>query len=213
MQVSTILDDVRTQLFDPAPGVGWTDPELMTYLNEALTATAFVKPDCYVVETPFTLAAGMIQNLPSDGVALIDVPRNSPNGRVVTQVDKELLDESNRFWPAGTMQAQVEHYTEDPRNPRRFVVFPPNNGAGVVDLIYGAVPPTVTYDAEELSIPDSYQHALTVFVLSKCYSKASARQSPQKAQDFMKQWGQMLGMKSQAQIAIAPKVDASPGTT
>lgn len=210
INASTILDTVTTTLLDAAERT-WKPSEKLAYLNEALRATAFAKPDFYVVQLALTLAAGEQQNCPADAVAFIDVPRNT-GGRIVTQVDKGLLDESNRFWPAATQEAVVEHYTFDPRNPRRFVVSPPNNGAGIVDLIYGAIPPQVMYATEEIDVPASYETPLVQFVLGKCYAKNSKRQDLSKSTACMQQWGTLLGVKSSAQSAVAPKVAAQPGT-
>jgi hypothetical protein len=209
---ATILDSASTTLLDTAHRT-WPEDELIGYLNEALRATAFVKPDIYTLEIPFALAAGIIQTLPADGTALIDVPRNSPAGRVVTQVDKSLQDEAYRFWPSATQEPTVEHFTADPRNPLRFSVFPPNDGTGVVDLVYGAVPPQINYAAEEMSVPDSYEHILVNFVLGKAYEKNTKRQDLTKASGYIAQWRQLLGLKSQAQIAVSPHVASSPGTT
>ena len=219
---TTVLDEVSGILLDVAHRT-WSSDELLRYLNEAMRATALVKADFYVVETAMTLDPGPQQNLPGDAVALIDVPRNTynpdasaldgSNGRVITQVDKTLLDESNRFWPAGTRERTVEHYTEDPRNPRRFVVFPPNDGTGVVDVIYGAVPPQIMYVTEELEVVDAYQPVLVDYTLARAYQKNSKRQDLTKSASYMQSWGQKLGLKSNTQIAVAPKVASEPGTT
>lgn len=211
INASTILESVTITLLDTAERT-WGPSEKLRYLNEALRATAFVKPDMYVVELARTLAVGEAQQLPDDAVALFDIPRNT-GGRVVTQVDKGLLDESNRFWPASTKVAVVEHFTYDPRYPRRFVVFPPNNGAGVVDINYGAVPPQVMYATEDIDVPASYETALIQFVLGKCYAKNSKRQDLSKSAACMQQWGSLLGVKSNAQNAASPKVAAQPGTS
>lgn len=210
IQASTILDEAAVTLLDVA-GRTWTPSDLLGYLNEAMRVTAGAKPDFYVIEAPVTLAVGVIQMLPADGITLVDVPRNT-GGRIVTQVDKTLLDESNRFWPAATKQAQVEHFTTDPRNPLRYTVFPPNNGAGVVDLVYSAVPPQIMYAAEELPVLDSYQSALFNFVLAKAYQKNSKRQDLSKSSGYMAQWGQLIGLKASGQAASASKVAAQPGT-
>lgn len=211
LNAAAILDSVSTTLLDRAQRT-WGAEEKLSYLNEALRATAFVKPDFYVLQIVHTLAAGEQQECPADAVALVDVPRNT-GGRIITQVDKALLDESNRFWPAATREVVVEHFTEDPRNPRRFVVFPPNDGTGQVDLIYGAVPPQVNYSDEEIEVPASYEAALIEYVLGKCYAKNTKRQDLSKAAACRQQWGSLLGVKSNAQIAVAPKVAAQPGTT
>ncbi|MBP7597684.1 MAG: hypothetical protein KA738_02810, partial [Pseudoxanthomonas sp.] len=75
VSVDTILDSVSVTLLDTARRT-WSRAELLGYLNEALRATAFVKPDMYPVRDFVTLAAGIAQELPADGVALIDATDN-----------------------------------------------------------------------------------------------------------------------------------------
>lgn len=208
---ATIIDEASVLLLDTANRT-WSRDELLGYLNEALRATAFVKPDLYTTELFVQLTAGVLQKLPDDGLALIDITRNS-SGRIITQVDKDLLDESNRFWPAGTQEAVIEHYTADPRNPRRFTVFPPSDGTSMVELLYGAVPPQIMYDTEEIPVPDSYQTTLLSFTMCKAYEKNAKRQDLTKSASYFQRWGQLLGLKSQAQVAISPKVASQPGTT
>lgn len=212
MLASDIIDPARIELFDPLPGIGYTNDELRDYLNQALRATAFVKPDMYPVQEFMTLAAGVLQELPADGVALFDVVRNA-NGRVVTQVDKGLLEEANRFWPAATQETTIEHYTADARNPRRFQVFPPSDGTSSVEVLYGAVPPQLNYDEQELLVPDSYQQALLSFVIGKALSKPGPRQDMARSGAAMAQWSAMLGIKTQAQRVVAPRTAAEPGVT
>jgi hypothetical protein len=211
MIVSDLLDPVSRTLLDTAHRT-WSLSDLMGYLNEALRATAFVKPDMYVVQAAFTPVAGVLQQLPSDGVAFMNITRNlTGRKRVVTQVDDGLLEEANRFWPAATEQAEVEHYTADPRVPLRFRVFPPASGTGSVELVYGAVPPQLVYEAEDLPVPDSFQTVLTDFVYSRAYAKNSKKQDLSKASFYMQSWAAKVGLKSQAQIAVAPHVTQSPG--
>lgn len=219
IQASVILDEAAALLLDKAHRT-WTADDLLSYLNEAMRTTAGAKADFYVVENPTMLVEGIVQDLPSDGIVLIDIPRNTyqlnsggvNRPRVITQVDKTLLDEVNRFWPSGTQESVVEHFTFDPRNPRRYAVFPPNDGTGLVDLVYSATPPQIMYSAEELVVPDSYQTALLNFVMGKAYLVNSKRQDLAKSNGFMAQWGQLLGLKAQGQAAIGPKVSSEPGT-
>lgn len=213
MLASDIIGGVRSTLFDPAPGVGWSDSELIGYINEALRTTASVKPDMYTVRGFIALVAGEYQQLPADGIALLDVDRNSDasGGRVITQVDADILAESARFWPASTKQAQVEHYLADPRSPRRFRVFPPNDGTGVVNVVYGATPPALAAVGDTVPVSEAYQGALTAYTLSKAYSKPSTRADATKTQMYMAQWGQLVGLKSKGQVAVAPTVTDSPG--
>lgn len=208
---SVILSSARITLLDLAART-WSDDDLLDYLNEFLRTTAGVKPDFYTVQDYVALIGGDLQVIPADGVALIDITENA-DGRVITQADFKLLQESNRFWPRGTRESTVENFAADPRNPRRFVVSPPNDGTGSVRLLYGAVPPQIMYADEEMPVSDSYQNAAINFVLAKCYAKNSQRQDIAKANSYMGQWAQFLGLKSQAQLAVSPKVASSPGTT
>lgn len=210
LTAAAIVVDGCATLLDTAL-VAWPLAERIEYLNEAIRATVFVKPDAYPVRGAVTPVAGTVQTLPSDGVALIDIPHNSGTGRVVTQVDLGLLQEADRYWPRGTQQAEVEHYAVDPRDARRYMVFPPNDGSGSLYLVYGAVPGALTSSSNLLPLPDSYQAALLAYVLSRCYAKNSKRQDLVKAQAYRAEWGQLLGLKSQAQIAVSPHVASSPG--
>lgn len=209
---SVILDSVAGTLLDRTHRT-WTFADLLGYLNEGLRATAFVKADMYTVQAYVPLVAGVLQELPADGIAFMDATRNEVGGRVVTQVDEGLLEEANRFWPNATQQAEVEHFTADPRNPRRFRVFPPNDGDGSIEVLYGAVPPELNYTdgSDEIPVADSYQNVLTNFVLAKAYTKNSKRQDLAKASWHTQQWAAALGLKSQSQVAVAPRVSQSPG--
>ncbi len=190
----------------------WSVPERIGYLNEAIRATIFVKPDAYPVRGEIPLAAGIVQVLPADGIALIDITHNTTGRkRVVTVVDLAMLQEVNRFWPAATQQAEVEHFATDPRDPRRFMCFPPNDGNGHVFGVYGGTPTALTSTSDSIPVPETYQAALTAYVLSRCYEKNSKRQDLAKSSMYRQQWGQSLGLKSQAQIAVAPHVSSSPG--
>jgi len=209
----TIFDSVSTTLLDVARST-WSHSDLVGYLNEALRATAFLKPDMYSVQGFFPLVVGIAQELPDGGIALIDVTDNEVSGRAVTPCDLSILQQENRFWPAATQEVDVENYAADPRTPRRYYVFPPNDGTGSVRITYGAVPLELTGSSgETLPVPDSYQSSLTNFVLAKCYGKNSKRQDLTKYAGYMNDWRMSLGLKSQAQVAVAPKLSQTPGVT
>lgn len=207
---------VRVTLID-ASKTTWSDAELLDYLNQAIRATCFEKPDTYTLRDEIGLVAGTEQTLPTDAIALLDIYRNSAgsggDGRVVTQVDEALLEEANRFWPAATQQTQVEHFTADPRDPRRFTVFPPNNGAGAVEVLYGAVPAAMATLSAQLPVADSYESPFRDFMLAYAYAKSTQRQDLAKTGYYMQSWARKLGIKTNAQMAYAPKVAAAPGTT
>jgi hypothetical protein len=209
LAASVILDGASLTLLD-VERVTWTEAELLGYLNEALRATAAVKTDLVPVEQLIDLAAGVEQEIPVDGIGLINITRNAA-GRVVTEVDQQLLAEVQRFWPAGTQETTVEHFTVHPALPRKFNVYPPNDGTGQVMAVYGIEPPTLTAAADLLPVRETYQHALTQFVLSRAYDKNTKRQDLTKAAAAMQNWARAVGAKVQSQMATSPKVASQPG--
>ena len=212
VNVGDLLDSVSTTLLDQARRT-WEQAELVSYLKEALAATANVKPDMYTRQEFMTPVTGISQVIPEDGVALLDVIQNS-TGQVVTQVDAGLLDEANRFWPAATRETRVQHYSADPRDPRRFNVTPPADGQGSIQILYGAVPAAVTGSSgEDILISPSFGPILSYYVLGKAYAKNSKKQDLTKTSAYMNEWRLALGLKSQAQVAVAPKVAQSPGVS
>lgn len=208
---SAVVSTVRTTLVD-ADAVGWSDDELLQYLNEAQRAVVLLKPDANAISVEITLAAGTRQALPADGVAVFDLEFNVASGRRITLVDKEVLDETNRFWPAATRVVDVEHWCADPRERTAFVVTPPNDGTGEVLAVYGAVPEAL--EAEDpIGLGDHYEPVLIQLTLARAYAKNTQRQDLAKSTAAMQAATTMLGIGSQGQVAVAPRVSSSPGAT
>jgi hypothetical protein len=210
LTVDDVVSSARHTLLD-ASKAAWADAELIQYVNEALEATSAVKPDMHVIRANIEMVAGALQQLPEGGVSLIDVFENAYSGELVTLVDKSLLDECNRFLTPANRDRDVLHFTADPRDPTRFVVYPPNDGTGEVRSVYGAVHPLVADLVDNLDVNNVYKPALIDYVLHRAYAKNGKRQDLTKSGYHKQQWGQALGLKSQGQAAIAPKVSVSEG--
>ncbi len=202
-----LIATIRKTTLDGAAN-SYSNDELMAFLTEAGRSAANDKTDFFVRNIEHNLVAGELQTLPEDGVGLLDIPNNTVanGGRVVTQVQRDVLAECSRFWPAGTRRAQVEHYTYDPRDPKHFKCFPPNNGSGEVQLIYGAVPPEITAVDQELLVNESAQATLVNYALAKCYAVSSKKQDLTKFAGYMNEYRQSLGLKSKSVFANAPRV-------
>lgn len=211
MLVSDYIDTLRERLFDPAPGAGWNNAALIACLNEAIRATCLVKSDAYVLQGYIAVAAGVTQELPAAGIALIDISENEVSGRRITQVDRALLDEENRFWPAATQEVDVQHFTVDPMAPRRYYVTPPNTGTGSVKALYGALPAALTATTDEVLVQDIYQPALLAFALSRAWMTSSTRKDPQASATAYNEWATMVGAKTKTQAETSPKVAQAKG--
>lgn len=208
--IESIVDEVRLDLVDE-DAVTWTDDDLVADLNEAIRWLLLLKPDAYVVTGPINLAAGTIQSLPAGATALFDIAENVASGRRVTQVDLELLDETYRFWPAGTQATDLKHFAFDPRNRTQYRAYPPNDGTGQVTASYGAVPDPVGLSADLLPVGDQYAPPLKLYTMAVAYRRNTQRQDLAKAQGYTQQAMTMLGLGSQAANAVTPKVNTSPG--
>lgn len=205
-----VTGTARGLLLDAA-ATTWSDADLLGYYNEGLRATCLVKPDVYTTQASLTLVTGTEQQLPADSTGLVNVIRNTASKSVVTQVDQELLMEANRFWPAATVSVDIEHYTVDPRNPRRFLVYPPAANTSAVVTVYGITPTAAAATSDAFPFPDAYQAPLVDYVLARAYGKNSKRQDLAKETYHMQAWGKALGMKAAAQVALSPRVSQSPG--
>lgn len=212
VSVETVINNVARTLLDTAFRT-WSRAEHVANLNVAQRLICGdYKLDAYPKREFVTMVAGIAQDLPADGTALIEITDNEASGRSVTQTDLAILQEENRFWPAATQQTEVENYAADPRTPRKFYVFPPNDGSGSVRITYGAIPPELTGSSgENIALSDAYQYPIERIMLSLAFAKNSVRQDLSKSQAFINEARLALGLKSQGQVAVAPKTSQSPG--
>ena len=217
MDGQEIIDDAATILIDPA-GSTWSAADLLGYVNDFQSNTCMLKPDAYTVRAYIPLVAGTKQQLPTGtdpelpaGIAVLDVGDNQASGQVCVLCDRELLDAENRYWPAGTRETAAQNWAADPRDPKRFDVTPPNDGSGSLEVLYGAVPPTLEAPTDELVLGQQYKLAGVIFVLHRAYSKNTKRQDLAKSQGYWNQYLNILGIKSTAQVAVAPKTSQVVG--
>lgn len=214
---SSIIDKAAKQLLDAA-GVRWPSPELLGWLNDGQRATVLVKPTAYVKSAAVRLAAGTKQSLPADGAQLLDVVRNMGTdglvpGRAVRIASRDMLDAQAPNWHAATASSVVRHYLYDPRDPKRFYVYPPNTGTGYVELVHAATPPDVAAVGNPIELDDAYETVLLDYVLYRAFSKDSEAADDGKAQRHMTAWITALGGKVQAEGSSNPNrhAPASPG--
>lgn len=206
---SVIVDRARTSLIDPR-AAHWTDAELYDYLSAAQRAVCQLKPSAYTVTGEISLVAGVVQELDRDvGLQIFDVLYNV-GGRACTQTGRELLTEMNPQWTMATPDAEVENWMSDARDPRRFLVFPPNDGTGRVMAMYGAYPPAVDASTGSvLVIPETYDMALWASVMGQALAKNSRRQDLGKSQAFFSIFTGLVTGRMQAKEVNAPRLDVA----
>lgn len=215
--VSVIINSARGILIDAAK-VTWSDDTLIGHLNEFGRLTAGVKRDLYTIRAEVGLQAGVDQEVVQavdgsdtlDVVSVLDITKNTVSGKTITQCDKALLDEVNRFWPIDSQETDVENFCVNVKEPNRFYVTPPNNSYGYVDATLGCVPPEVDALADEWPLNPMWQAAAMDFVLSRAYAMNTKKQDTTKAAFYYNAYATKVGLKAQAQIAATPKTGDTP---
>lgn len=178
----TLINRARTILQD-AEGTRWPDLELLGWINDGQREAILVKPSANARNLSVRLVQGTRQSLPADGVQLIDVVRNmgaagTDPGKAVRIVLREVLDAQVPDWHSETPASSIKHYVYSVLDPQTFYVYPPSNGLGYVELVYGALPADVTIQGS-ISLGDIYANALLDYVLYRAYSKDSEFSSDQ----------------------------------
>lgn len=214
MIVSDIVNVARGILID-ASKVTWSDATLIGHLNEFGRYLAGVKRDLVTVRDAIGLQPGVSQEITQlyggrEVVALLDVTRNHVSKSVVTQCDKALLDEVNRFWPADDETTDVDNFCVNVKEPTRFYVTPPNNGYGYLDATLGVVPDAVSALTDTWPLLAIYQSPAIDFVLARAYAMNTKKQDVVKSDYYNKRCDTKIGLKAQAQIAAVPKTADPP---
>ena len=177
VQASSIIDRVRKQLIDP-DGTRWSDGELLKWLSDGQRTVVAMAASASSVTSIVPLDAGTKQSIPGDGHMLLTIVRNMGSdgttpGRACRIVSREILDAQDPDWHDSTPSAVVQNYIFDPQQPLEFYVYPPNTGAGQVQMIYAVLPGEMTSLTDELVVQEIYQTALMDYVLFRAHQKDS----------------------------------------
>lgn len=198
-----IVDSARFVLQDS--GTRWTDPEWLLWVNAVVRDVVNVRPDAAAVTADITLVAGTKQTLPTGGVALLDVMRNT-SGKAVRKTSMSLLDAQLPNWHSATAGPTV-NYTYDPRTPHVFYVYPPAVNGASVEAKYQVAATVLTSLAQTLPIDDVYANAVLEGALYRARTK-DAEFNPAAATMaalHKAAFDAMLGGKTQSDAAVLPK--------
>lgn len=168
---SVVIDSAGILLQDVAHE-RWPQDELMKWLNAGQSEAVIYKPNIYVNSVSATLVQGTKQQLPVDGLSLVDIPRNT-DGNVITVIPRSSLDAQDPGWHLQKNASSTAlHYCYSELDPKRFYVYPASPGTNKVDLVYNAIPPTVRI-TDPIAIDDIYVSALVDYVIYRAFSKDS----------------------------------------
>jgi len=208
----SILERASTIIQD-ATNIRWPPSELLDWLNDAQREIVRIKPDAFAKNESRELEPGTKQSLASDGIALIDVPRNmgvdgQTPGKVIRQIPRRQLDDQRPDWHSQDPTAEVEHFMFDMRDPKHFYVWPPSDGTGQVEQIYSAAPDEVAEpETDTITLDDVYSNTILDFILYRAYLKdADYAGNAQRASAAYQAFLQALGLLGQTQAIVNPNV-------
>ncbi len=203
--VRSILNRASSLLNDEEH-VRWSEAELLAWLNDGQRAIARgPATDVYVVRDTITAVAGTVQSLPTNGIRLVDVIKNTSGGGAIYQSDYALVDMLSSSWRAATAGA-AENYFYDERNPTEFEVYPPQAGGEGIEIVYNAQP-TDALITGNISISDMYADTLIDYVVYRGLSKDTEDASPElgRATAFYRAFLLGVGYKDVADAQIEPR--------
>lgn len=212
--VGTVIRNAKLVLQEvTAAGTRWTNEELIGWLNEFYQAAVQLKPDAFSVNAEMTLVGGTRQQIPTDGLRLIDVVRNTVGSQMAVMVTtRRALDSTRRSWHSDLAGLQIEQYMFDDLDPTHFYVYPPAASGAKLEIIYSAVP--IPHNAADglsaiqndvFKLNDAYVPVATDYILYRAYSKdAEHAANLNRAQMHMQAYMGALGQKVQTDQRSSP---------
>lgn len=208
--------------------VRWPLEERMRWINAAMREIAILKPSATAETIELSLAEGTLQRLPPGYHQLLEAVCNIPTtagagpagGRSIFPIAREEIDSLIPNWHDPTVlpySKDVYYVTDDTNDPTAFYVVPGNTGFGRMEMVASTIWPgpgdqiptganledMATYAAVTLPLSNTYQTAVTDFVLYRCYSKeVNIGGASAKAQAHLALFQQALGVKTATDAAM-----------
>ena len=116
--------------------------------------------------------------------------------------EKDDLDLIDADWRQASPSLTIAHVMYDPRDPKRFHVYPPAATGASLDLLTCSTPDDCATLASAIALDDVYEGPLLDFMLWRAYSKNGKNADPSKSASAFAAAIAALGVKVQADTAI-----------
>jgi hypothetical protein len=190
--VSVLLQDINKER--------WSDEVMLQWITEAQQIIATHKPESVAAKSTIALIAGLDQIMPTDAVMLLKVRRNDTSGIACYLIDEDTMNRSNPSWAAAPAAGDVSEVVYDSKlDPLNFMVSPPNDGTGVIHIVYAKIPAPVTDTTDNLSVSDSFAPLVKDYVAYRCFQMETEGQSVARAGQHLNTFLTGLGMNTQAE--------------
>lgn len=174
-------------------GYTWTDADLFVYACGAVRAMAKAKSMYLRKIEAFPCLAGALQTLSfSTAHALYDVVRVT-GGNVITQADKQTLDQFDPAWMDGT-EGPTRQWFPHGDDPLKFWVWPPAPAAQSIDVEYIFVPVYANSNIDT-GLPATLVDAFADYIVGMAEARNDESVLAQRSVQFITQYGARLGVK------------------
>lgn len=204
--------DRASMIIQDLTNVRWPLTELTNWLNDCRRELAVVRPDIYSTSSTLALVAGAKQSLPSGGLRLMDVPRNT-SGPAITVTQRGFLDQQNPSWHQMTPATTIKHFMLDERYPSNFWVYPPATNTASVEVIYEQAPTDYTASSTLSSFEELYGGAMVDYICYRAFSKDSEYAvNAERAIAHYNQFSNSLKTGAMVSVSTSPNVQNVGGT-
>lgn len=197
MTPAEVITEVRRIVQDTKAPQRYSDTELLGYVNMTLKRMVMLRPDLFSsIEDLATTENTVLQSLPSTAVRLVEIFRVK-NGNAITEVSREMLDQSAPNWTVATAGSPV-NYVRHVRNPTRYYLYPPPTKNLLLVGEYVKTPPVYTINQQITVLPDAYLPALVDGTVFLAESVDNEHVSSGRAKLYQDSFIQTLGVSLQS---------------
>lgn len=160
MTPNDVITEARRLLQDTTATYRYSDATMLGFVNQALKRTAYIRPDLFTIIGNVSLThSTVVQSLPAGAIRLVEI-YSVVGGTAVTEVNREMLDQSVPTWTSAAPGATV-NYVRHIRNPTKFFVYPPPPIGLQVVAEYATTPTTYASTGDVITeLPDVYLPSL-----------------------------------------------------
>lgn len=197
MTPADIINAARGILNDrDAVNYRYSDADLLEYVNDAVRATATLRPDLYLTVGDYTCVGGQCEQSLNfeDALALKEV-LCIHGGNALLPFNIAEMDAFNPGWrddPAGPA-VQWAKLADD---PLRFYVYPKAPASQVIDVRYIRAPVKYAVHDMMVDIPVAFMPAFVDYVVGMAETRDDDHVVSQRSAQFLKQFAARLGAKT-----------------
>jgi len=205
---ANLITILGQQLHDVGQDI-WTEALLLTYLSEAQSQIALLRPDSTAVIESFALAETAKQDIPSGGFRFLDCVRNLGVGGIIPgrHIKKITRDEIDGYYPEWTSEesaVEIKRYIFEIESPRVFWVYPtPSVATLTIELSYSKAPAVLPNTDVVISLDDIYISPILEWTLYRALSMEAKGASVNLASQHQQAFYTALGVKSKSDETLA----------